>query len=239
MSDLLLVRHGQAAAFEADSDRLTELGHLQSHKLGEYLLAQGLEFDDVVTGSLRRHRETEAAVSRVFRAAGRSWPQPITDEGWNEYDAPNIMAVLLPKLASEDSGFAALMAAFEGSAGDRAERNRHFQRMFEVLMARWTTGQIEAPGVETFAAFHARTKRARAAILERGGSRRVIVFTSGGPIGACVQMTVNAPDPMALELNWRVRNTSLTEFLFSQRRVSLDGFNQIPHLVDPALRSFR
>jgi broad specificity phosphatase PhoE len=239
MSELLLVRHGQAAAFEVDSDRLTELGHLQSRKLGEYLLQQGLDFDEVVTGSLRRHRETEAAVSLAFREAGRSWPEPRAEEGWNEYDAPSIMAVLLPKLAGEDSTFAALMAAFEGSPADRGERNRRFQRMFEVLMSRWTTGQIEAPGVETFAAFHARTAKARAAILERSGSRRVIVFTSGGPIGACVQMTVNAPAPMALEINWRVRNTSLTEFLFSQRRVSLDGFNQIPHLVDPALRTFR
>jgi hypothetical protein len=36
-----------------------------------------------------------------------------------------------------------------------------------------------------------------------------------------------------------VRNCSLTEFVFSGERISLDSFNAIPHLDDPALRTFR
>jgi broad specificity phosphatase PhoE len=69
--------------------------------------------------------------------------------------------------------------------------------------------------------------------------RRVAAFTSGGPIGVAVQIALNAPDRAGLEVNWRVRNCSLTEFLFSGERLSLDSFNAIPHLEDPALRTFR
>jgi hypothetical protein len=36
-----------------------------------------------------------------------------------------------------------------------------------------------------------------------------------------------------------VRNCSLTEFMFSHDRMSLDSFNAIPHLEDPALRTYR
>ena len=67
----------------------------------------------------------------------------------------------------------------------------------------------------------------------------MVAFTSGGFIGVAVQIALGAPDPSGLEVNWRVRNSSLTEFLFSRGRLSLDSFNAIPHLDDEALRSFR
>jgi broad specificity phosphatase PhoE len=67
----------------------------------------------------------------------------------------------------------------------------------------------------------------------------VAVFTSGGVIGVTVQNVLNAPEPLALEINWRVRNCSMTEFIFSRDRLSLDSFNTIPHLDDPALRTYR
>ena len=81
-------------------------------------------------------------------------------------------------------------------------------------------------------------RRARA-ILAQEASRTVAVFTSGGPIGACVQLAMQAPPAMAVHLNWRVKNGSITEFLFSANRLSLDSFNTVPHLDTPDLISFR
>ena len=60
----------------------------------------------------------------------------------------------------------------------------------------------------------------------------MVVFTSGGVIGVAVQIALGTPDPSGLEINWRVRNSSLTEFLFSGERLSLDSFNTLPHLDD-------
>ena len=64
-------------------------------------------------------------------------------------------------------------------------------------------------------------------------------FTSGGPIGACVQLSLDAPKAQTMQVNWRVKNASLTEFTFSKGRLSLDSFNREPHVQDPALSSFR
>ena len=51
-----------------------------------------------------------------------------------------------------------------------------------------------------------------------------------------MQTVLRAPEPMAIELNWRIRNCSLTEFLFSGDRVSLDAFNATPHLGEVTYR---
>ena len=75
-------------------------------------------------------------------------------------------------------------------------------------------------------------------IQQGAANRRVVLFTSGGPIGVLVQTALSAPDRSFLDINWRVRNCSITEFVFSSDRLSLDSFNTIPHL-EPALRTFR
>jgi broad specificity phosphatase PhoE len=238
MSQLILVRHGQAAAFSADSDRLTELGRQQAQQLGKYWATRGVRFDEVYVGTLKRQVETEQLVAEAYRSAGIAWPAAQSRPDWNEYDAGAIMGTLGPMLEAREPEFAQLVADFRKYAESR-DRNRYFQRMLESLMDAWLKGALGADGVESFAAFHARISAARAEILARGGSRRVAVFTSGGPIGACVQLVLDAPLAMAMRLNWRVKNASLTELTFSgMNRISLDCFNSLAHL-DEALHSFR
>ena len=238
MSQLILVRHGQAAAFTADSDRLTELGERQAAVLGEYFSSRRVEFDDVIVGTLRRHVQTEAHVAAAYARAGLAWPKARSVAGWNEYDATAIMHVLGQALQARDAGFRKLVDDFQAAA-ESPERNRYFQRMFEALMAHWVGGDMLVDGVESFETFHARVSQASDQVLNAPASRRVVVFTSGGPIGVNVQRALRAPKPVALELNWRVRNTSLTEFVFGRDRLSLDLFNATPHVLDQALQSFR
>lgn len=238
MSQLVIVRHGQAAAFTSDSDRLTELGERQSAVLGEYFASRQVQFDEVLIGGLRRHAQTEAQVAGAYQRAGLPWPAAQKLSGWNEYDAGAIMQKLGAALGERDANFRKQVEEFQAAAGT-PQQNRFFQRMFEVLMARWIAGDIAVDGVESFEAFHQRVSDALDAVLNREGSRRVIVFSSGGPIGVSVQRTLRAPKPVALELNWRVRNTSLTEYVFGPGRISLDLFNAIPHLADERLQSFR
>jgi hypothetical protein len=40
-------------------------------------------------------------------------------------------------------------------------------------------------------------------------------------------------------LNWRIRNCSITEFVFTADRFTLDSFNSIPHLAEPELWTHR
>lgn len=238
MSVLFLVRHGQASSYDHGGDHLSELGRAQARKLGEYLVRTEAHFDVVIAGTMLRQQQTAAIVAEVYAEAGRAFPGLQVDARWNEYDSQGLLGALVPALANIDRDFARKKEEFEAAAGTR-EQNRYFQRMFEVVMGKWVRDEIIAAGVEAFSAFHERVREAREAITSDPTSRRVAAFTSGGPIGACVQAVMQAPRPMAMEINWRVRNTSLTELLYSRDRISLDVFNAIPHLTDPALLSFR
>jgi broad specificity phosphatase PhoE len=238
MSQLVVVRHGQAHAFAADSDRLTELGERQAAVLGAYWAQRGVAFDEVIVGGLRRHVQTEAQVAAAYESAGLPWPKASSDPRWNEYDAATIMQ-LGAKVRERDPEFAKLVAEFEAAVGG-PEQNRYFQRMFEVLMASWVASDVLSDDVESFEAFHTRVTAAFDAVLQKTGSRRVVVFSSGGPIGVTVQHALRAPKPVALEVNWRVRNTSLTEYVFGRGRLSFDAFNSTPHLEDHVqLQTFR
>ena len=231
MSTLTLVRHGQARPFEKDSDRLSDLGEQQARSLGQYWIREGIRFDAAVSGSLKRHRQTEEQV----RATGFAMPHSTIDAGWNEYDAGAILQLLGPKLVAEDALFAQRKQEFD--AMEKGEdRNRYFQRMFEMLMDAWLRGRVIADGVETFATYQARVLAALHGITEAAGSNRnVVVFTSGGPIGLCVQHALHAPDSAFLDVNWRMRNCSVNEFTFSKGRLSLDSLNGMSHLERQAL----
>ena len=224
MAQLILVRHGQATPFEEITDRLSPLGETQARKLADFWIHNGATFDEVYTGSLNRQRRTAELVREAFTAHGMGWPEAHVMPELNEYDAESLMK----RFASQ----------FESGGGP--DQNRRFQKMFEALMSRWITGELDSPDVESWHSFRARVQQGLRRITKGGVSgRRVVAFTSGGPIGVAVQIALDAPDRTGLEVNWRVRNCSLTEFVFSGERLSLDSFNGTPHLDDPALRTFR
>jgi broad specificity phosphatase PhoE len=208
MSTLTVVRHGQARPFQKNSDSLSETGEQQARALAEYWKREGIEFDEILSGSLTRHCQTAAlAVDRPARIV----------PDWNEYDAEGIMRGYPPPSSFPD--------------------NRAFQKTFEIAMARWLEGVSD--GAESFATFRDRVLRGLRTIQQGASNRKVVLFTSGGPIGVLVQTALNAPDRAFLDVNWRVRNCSVSEFVFSSDRLSLDSFNTVPHLTDERLRTFR
>ncbi len=239
MGQLTLIRHGQARAFEQDSDRLTERGEAQARALGAYWLRHNVEFDEVYCGTLVRQRRTAEIIGESFAAAGRAWPALQSFAELNEYDASGLWQRLAPALAERDAQFRALLESFHQHQ-QSPDRNRHFQKMFEAVTTCWLAGDLEVEGVEKWAAFRDRVRGVfKHIITQEGSGRRVAVFTSGGVIGLAVQTALQAPEPKALEINWRVRNCSLTEFTFSRARLSFDSFNALPHLDDPALITYR
>lgn len=239
MGYLVLVRHGQSRAFEKESDQLSSLGEEQARALGKFWIRQVVEFDEVYSGSLTRQRRTAEIAGQCFAEAGLRWPELQVLPEFNEYDSNGILNKLVPALAEGNAAFRELAEAFEQNR-HTPERNRYFQKMFEVVTSVWLGGQFEVEGVESWRSFQSRAQAAVKRIVSaEGGGRRVAVFTSGGVIGLAVQNVLNAPDRAALEINWRVRNCSLTEFTFSRDRLSLDSLNTIPHLDDPAMRTYR
>jgi broad specificity phosphatase PhoE len=234
VSTLILVRHGQAHPFQRENAALTALGEAQAANLAQFWLRGGVRFDEVHHGMLPRQVRTQQIVAECFRTAGEPWPAVVCDAAWNEYDAPGVMRQLVP----EDERLRAMAEAFELARGS-ADEYRMFHRLFEAAMSKWLESAAEVDGVESWPVFHNRVWSAIQRVMAGPSGRRVVVFTSGGPIGLAVQASLQAPARSFLDVNWRVRNSSITQFVFDRNRITLDGFNGIPHLDEVALWSHR
>jgi len=241
MSVLVLVRHAQASFSSADYDRLSSAGEAQARQLGDYWSRQTEVFDEVYVGPRWRQQQTANLVGACYRSAGRPWPDPVVLEELDEYDLDGLLGRLAPTLAREDRAFTDLSTAHHSSTGPD-ERARSFQRMFETLLTHWQAAPTDrsTDAVESWPAFRDRVRRGLGRITDRPGrGRQVAAFTSGGFIGTAVGLALGVPDRTCLELNWRLRNGSLTHLLFAPGRLTLDNFNTLPHLSNPADWTYR
>ena len=239
MSQLILVRHGQAAFLTDDYDRLSVLGEEQARLLGEYWTKRAVRFDAVFTGPRKRQRDTGRIVCEQYNRAGLAIPALIELAEFDEYDADGIMKELLPQLIERDDRYRQLSENFQQSATD-ADKRKNFQKLFEAVTAKWVRGEVLAPDVESFRDFHARVRLGlERATKDAPSGSRVAVFSSGGAISVSVQFAAQAVEAMVIEFNWRIRNCALNEFVFSKDRLMLDSFNAIPHLDDPKFHTYR
>ncbi|MET0134094.1 MAG: histidine phosphatase family protein [Kibdelosporangium sp.] len=78
MALVYLIRHGQASFGADDYDVLSAAGHQQGKVVGDELRRRGVRPDVVVSGTLRRQRETAIAADMGL--------PPQEDARWNEYD---------------------------------------------------------------------------------------------------------------------------------------------------------
>ena len=178
MSTLSLIRHGQAKFFQAEEGVLSPLGEAQAARLAHFWLKHRIHFDEVHTGSLVRHLQTERVVAECFRRAGEPWPAATEDPAWNEYDFPGVFTHLVPG----DSRLTALAEEFAQARGGPQE-NRKFHRVLKEAMSCWLDENCQVEGVEPWPAFRDRVSGAIRGLMAGPSGRRVVVFTSGGPGG--------------------------------------------------------
>lgn len=215
MGSLYLVRHGQASLGAADYDRLSELGHRQSVRLGEYWRERGLRFDAVITGTLQRHRQTWESIAQGLGLDARDalpWP------GLNEYDSKAVIATIHPDPLD---------------AADSPQRARHHFRLLRDGLAAWMQGRVAPLGMPSYLDFLAGVTAALDHVRDRHHGAKVLVVSSGGPISAAVGHVLGTPPATTIELNLRMRNTSVTEFAFTPKRHMLVTYNTLPHLDGP------
>ena len=213
MGTLYLVRHGQASFGADDYDHLSELGHRQSVRLGEYFAERGIRFDGLIAGTLRRHKQTLEGILQGMNCGGEhlSW------EGLNEYDSEAVIATVHPgKLQKPTS----------------PEMVRHHFRLLRDGLAQWMAGTTAPQGMPPYTEFVAGV----AGALDYG--QNVLVVTSGGPISTAVGHVLGTRPEVTIELNLRIRNTAVTEFAFTPKRHMLVCFNAIPHLDAPAYKDW-
>jgi broad specificity phosphatase PhoE len=239
MSTLMLVRHGQASFFEDDYDQLSVTGEAQARCLGLFWASQGVIFDESYTGPRLRHRRTADLVGQAYNAAGLPWPRPVLIDELDEHAVDLLLRGSLAELSRSNPLLGPLAESY-ARAEAHLDRHRTFQKLFEAVMRLWCQGACEMPDVEPWPSFRDRVLAGIARMTQgRRRGRRIAAFTSVGPISAALLHVLGCPDTTALELGWRLRNASLTEFLFSGDRMTLDSFNGLPHLDDRMLWTYR
>ena len=213
MGTLYLVRHGQASFGADDYDLLSSVGHRQSVRLGEYFAHKGVAFEAAISGTLLRHSQTHAGICKGagIQLEALSWP------GLNEYDSAAVIAAIHPEKLPRP---------------DTPERYRHHFRLLRKGLTQWMNGAVSPAGMPHYTDF---VGGVRAALdhVRTSFSGNVLLVSSGGPIATAVGHILGAPAEATIEMNMRIRNSALTEFVFNPKRYSLLTFNTLPHLDAP------
>ncbi len=239
MSTLTLVRHGQASFFADNYDQLSPLGEQQARLLGEYWVRRGVRFDEVYSGPRVRQIETAALAGEAFISAGLPWPDVQVLPELDEHQVDRLIKLAMPRLAEEHAHLGPLHAAYVAAESPR-DKHRSFQLMFEPIVMLWVAGHAHHPEVESWRQFSDRVAAGLGRMTGEGPrGRSVAAFTSVGAITVGLQVALACGDRTAFDLGWRVRNASCTDFVFSRARLTLDGFNAIPHLDTPELWTYR
>ncbi len=210
MGRLFLVRHGQAS-FGADNyDQLSPLGQRQCRRLGEYFRGKGLAFEAVLMGTLQRHAQSHAAIAEGLQVEH----QPLLWPGLNEYDSAAVIAAVHPEKLTKPTS---------------PEMYRAHFRLLRHGLQQWMAGATRPEGMPSYADFVAGVAGALDHVRQQHEGD-VLIVSSGGPISTAVGLLLDTPAETTIELNLRIRNSSVTEFSFTPKRHSLVTYNTLPHL---------
>ena len=210
MGTLYLVRHGQAS-FGADNyDVLSELGRRQTVRLGEYFALKGIAFEAGFTGTLSRQTTTFDAICEGMATHLGASRRP----GLNEYDSAAVIATVHPGSLEKPSS---------------PEMYRNYFRLLKQGLALWMAGSASPRGMPSYCDFAAGVSDTLDHIRSSHDGN-VLLVSSGGPIATAVGQVLGTNAETTIELNLRIRNSSVTEFAFTPKRHMLLTYNTLPHL---------
>ena len=179
MAELYLVRHGQASFGAENYDQLSSLGMEQAELLGEHFAARGVIFDQLITGTQERHRQTAESLCRGMEHT----PQQLSHPGLNEYDFDRLITAYI---------------AQHPPVRPREESDSHtFYSHLKKTLLLWCQDLLEGELPETWQEFLQRINSALETI-QQSGARRILAVSSGGPISTIAHLALQAPATTAM-----------------------------------------
>jgi len=212
MGEIVFIRHGQASFGAQNYDALSPLGHRQSRWLGAYLNESGHRFDHVVSGTLRRHRETLAGIIQSL-----PHPAPQEDARLNEMS------------------FFDMERAYAAQNGPSAppEGPREIEAHFLRILKAWQQDEI-IDARESFAAFRTRILAALAQFQRPG--ERVLIVSSGGVLGVILGAILELDLQATTEIILGTYNASISRLRVVEQGLRLAQYNNVAHLEGPGRR---
>lgn len=236
----MYIRHGQASYMSDNYDQLSDLGYEQGRILGRYLLGKNITFDKVYIGPLKRHQQTFDMVQEEYEKVGKEIKQVEYLQMLDEHRAPQALKQSYDQLSAR---YPNVKEWLEKAKSNPDHAKRYHLKLFDFFMRKWATNDldIEIPSdIQDWQSFKTEVQKGIDHIVKNNGKGLTIgAFTSGGTISAASAYALDMQDDeRIIELNGIVKNTSITEYLFSNGKISLHNFNTIPHLVEEHLITF-
>ncbi|MEC9400168.1 MAG: histidine phosphatase family protein, partial [Myxococcota bacterium] len=220
VSEIYLIRHGQASFGAADYDKLSELGERQARAAGASLGHLGSPAI-LASGTMRRHLGT---CRGFLESYAHDVPEVREDAAFNEYDHDAVLAAVMEGWMDPD----ARMRWF----AEQDHPGRAFHELFLKAAARWVSGAHEEDYEEPFAVFSARVKQGLERVTRAlQPDEDAIIFTSGGVISALAREVLRFPDEVLVEVNLSMLNAGLTHLRYTRRGLQLVTFNSASHLA--------
>jgi len=236
MSDIYLIRHGQASFGSENYDKLSEKGIFQAKILGRHLANMEIKFDAIYSGEMERQKKTADGIVTEYRRKNLFVPEPVADASWNEYDSTAIWESQTAMMLKDDP------TLFDGFDANHIDE-KAFQAIFSNAMERWISGKYDAPGAVSWNAFKNRVTGGLNRLMKTwGSSKKIAVFSSAGAISVATQMALDLSDAKTIDLSWQLINASVTRLKYNDGKMILSGFNDIGPLEsmgDKTLLSYR
>ena len=173
MGVIYMVRHGQASFGRDNYDELSEKGFEQSRILARYWLKTGVEADAIYSGEMVRQRDTAKEVMNIWTEAGLALPELQFVKEFNEYNSKALILSHLEDLIREDPSVNEDLKVIYTD-------KKAFQRIFEKIIAKWSTGTLYKPGIQTWDEFKTTIHSGiRKIMADNGRSKNIVIFTSG------------------------------------------------------------
>ncbi|MCH8174762.1 MAG: histidine phosphatase family protein [Proteobacteria bacterium] len=228
MSELILVRHGQASFGKKSYDKLSDRGIEQVKLLARHWQDMGERFDCIYSGTLLRQRETAKELLSLVRGEP---DKSIENPSLNEYNGDPLMRVYLRDHAASEGR----KLDREASMTDPGKDPRRFQEIFEAATAKWIRNELQPePGDTEFEYWDSFKSRVHGVVDElmarHSGGSKVLISTSGGVIAMALQRVLQFPDEQVITTNWMVKNSSVTRVKYGNGKLSLVLFNSLAHL---------
>jgi broad specificity phosphatase PhoE len=136
-------------------------------------------------------------------------------DGLNEYDSQAVIASIYPHKLEKPTS---------------PEAYRHHFRLLRDGLAQWMAGVVTPKGMPSYVNFVAGVAGALDHVRANHYGKNVLIVASGGPIATAVGHVLGASPEATIDLNMRIRNSSITEFAYTPKRHMLVTYNTLPHL---------
>jgi len=229
ITNLYLIRHGQASFGEKNYDNLSKKGDKQSIALGKKLLKNNIFFDQTIIGPLNRHQQTFDGINKGY---GGDLNDPSIIDEFAENQLMEIAQYFIPKMLKTDKNIKEIF-----NAVPFWKRKRKFLEYFNIIAKKWIHNELDLSekGFESYDNFRERIRLAKSKVSSlMSENKNTMVVSSGGAItgvyAECHPLTVDE----IMKLNFKIKNASITLFKKENDTFTLHTFNRslIPRYLE-------